>query len=284
MASASTAKAVIFCLICIGITVNSQCKWTVSGLIGGPDVTLDLSCARGRRLELVDSSQHDYYYAICQNGHNCDGVSVMVEQIVSNGGTEDCYNLATWDASVTPSYSGNSGGQWVFNYPTGDTDCGNPARTWVPTFVCDENIDFAFDSVSETYCTYYATIRTKYACTGNTECSQSANSILGDNKLSDGWIFIIVLFVAFVLYWIVGYAVMAKTVNKDGGFKDYKNNIPQRGFWIACPKLVAAGCAVSKEWTMGVIEKYKNRGSNVELAEAMASDEDSYQGANGHST
>lgn len=64
--------------------------------------------------------------------------------------------------------------------------------------------------------------------------------------------------------------VMALTVNKQGGFKDYKNNIPQRGFWAACPKLVMAGCAVSREWTMGMIAKYRNKGNDEnDLVEAV---------------
>ena len=114
---------------------------------------------------------------------------------------------------------------------------------------------------------------THSACSGNTDCSGSPLSGSSSDGLSDGSIFLIVLFVVFALYWIVGYSVMALTVNKDGGFKDYRNNIPQRGFWMACPKLVGAGCAVSKERTMGMIARITNKDAASDLSEAVISDE-----------
>ena len=51
---------------------------------------------------------------------------------------------------------------------------------------------------------------------------------------------------------------MATTVNKQGGFTDFCNNIPQRSFWCALPRLVKAGCMVSREVVMYY---WNNRGN-----------------------
>ena len=48
---------------------------------------------------------------------------------------------------------------------------------------------------------------------------------------------------------------MALTVNKDGGFGDFKNNIPNKVIWINCIPLVIAGCSVTKDFLMGLINK-----------------------------
>ena len=48
---------------------------------------------------------------------------------------------------------------------------------------------------------------------------------------------------------------MALTVNKDGGFGDFNNNIPNRSLWVNIPGLVIAGCNVTKEFIMGLINK-----------------------------
>lgn len=60
------------------------------------------------------------------------------------------------------------------------------------------------------------------------------------------------------VYTVVGgYVFMALTVNKEGGFKDFSNNIPNRSFWCSLPSLVVAGCMVTKETIMGLINKEK---------------------------
>ena len=48
---------------------------------------------------------------------------------------------------------------------------------------------------------------------------------------------------------------MALTVNKEGGFGDFKNNVPNRSLWVNCIPLVMAGCSVTKEFIMGLINK-----------------------------
>ena len=57
----------------------------------------------------------------------------MVAQTTADG--LSCFILGRWDQSTQPQYSSDSGGTWAFSYANGDTDCGNPSRTWAPTFV-----------------------------------------------------------------------------------------------------------------------------------------------------
>ena len=65
-----------------------------------------------------------------------------------------------------------------------------------------------------------------------------------------------------------GYVYMALTVNKEGGFGDFQNNIPNRSIWCALPSLVIAGCQVSKDTIMGLIGK-----GDTELSEPMTDDQ-----------
>merc|ERR1712087_240452 len=100
-------------------------------------------------------------------------------------------------------------------------------------------------------CYYEVEIRTKYACGGSFTCAGDDDA----SGLSGGWVFIIILLSALFLYCVVGYVVMATTVNKEGGFADFSNNIPQSSFWSALPKLVLAGCGVTKDSIMGLLGK-----------------------------
>ena len=137
----------------------------------------------------------------------------------------------------------------------------NPSldRTWAPNFVCDQSTELSYGTVVELFgsCRYTLDIRTKYACPGAVCEADSSNG------LSGGWIFIIIFLCAFFLYFVGGYIIIAKTTNKEGGFKDFSNNIPQRSFWVALPSLVVAGCAVSKEYIMSLINKEGDDGSEA---------------------
>ena len=48
---------------------------------------------------------------------------------------------------------------------------------------------------------------------------------------------------------------MALTVNKQGGFGDVSNNIPNKQLWMKCVPLVIAGCMVTKEYMMALAKK-----------------------------
>ena len=182
-----------------------------------------------------------------------------------------------WDETITPSFSSENNGKWEFTYDNGEDDCGNPQRTWVPTFQCEEGTEWREDQAAETgTCRYEATIYTKYACLGHDYCQGGGGGGgNGDNDndgLSGGWIFIICLIGGFFLYFLIGYSIKATTVNKDGGFGDFNNNIPQKEFWIVCPKLVMTGCQVSKEYVMALINKGKGGGGEG-MDEALATDQ-----------
>ena len=126
----------------------------------------------------------------------------------------------------------------------------------MPTFVCDQSTAHQISKVEEVQdsCFYQVTVRTKYACgPGPFTCSE--DPIDDASGLSGGWVFIFILFGGLFLYCAVGYVVMATTVNKEGGFADFGNNIPQSSFWSALPKLVIAGCGVTKDSLMGLINK-----------------------------
>ena len=47
----------------------------------------------------------------------------------------------------------------------------------------------------------------------------------------------------------------SRQVNKEGGFKDFGNNVPHRSFWCALPSLVVAGCCVTKEVLQAFVDK-----------------------------
>lgn len=165
-----------------------------------------------------------------------------------------CYVLGRWDQTITPTYSDLEGGTWTFRYDNGADDCGNPARTWAPTFVCAPGVEADYQTVSEIpgSCFYELTVRTQYACTGQSYACPDSDANSG---LSGGWIFIIILLSATCMYCFVGYIVMGTAVNKEGGLKDFGNNIPQKNFWLMCPSLVWAGCCFTKDFIGGLFNK-----------------------------
>jgi len=244
----------------------AQCRWTVDDGSGG-SVTLDLSGLSGKTLHASDTEDggHDYAWSVCTNSQSCDGDTVMVAQRPSSGSDDACYILGRWDASIEPTYDA-SAQTFAFKYDNGATDCGFPARTWAPTMKCQCGTSASLASVKELpgSCYYEVEIGTKYACTGGCPDDDSLDG------LSGGWIFIIILVSCIFAYCVGGYVVMALTVNKAGGFKDVGGNIPQKSLWVALPSLVLAGCMVTKEATMNLVNKGKGGG---DLDEPIATDE-----------
>lgn len=245
------------------IGVHSACSWSVPTGAGGT-ATLDLSCLNLESLSTTDNSGHSYEWSVCTDDKSCDGSAAMVAQSNSDG--SNCYILGRWDATILPQYSDQNGGTWEFQYANGDDDCGSPARTWAPKFICDPNVETEVDAVRETgnSCYYTVNIATKYACTATPiSCATDASG-----ALSGGSVFLIILVSALFLYCIVGYIVMGLIVNKEGGLGDFSNNIPNKGFWTVFPSLVVAGCSVTKEAVMGLLRK------NDGAQDALIEDED----------
>ena len=135
---------------------------------------MDLSCAVGRKLTTTDTDGHTYTFTICSNGDTCSGQNVMVDQSKDN----QCYNLGRWDSSIQPTFDLNNGGMFTFEYANGDNDCGDPARTWVPTFRCD-SAEFAIDQVTEIpgTCRYSVEIHTKVCSLYTMHCNSEPNMI-----------------------------------------------------------------------------------------------------------
>ena len=166
-----------------------------------------------------------------------------------------CYEIARWNEAFNPQYD-DVNKQWLFSYPNGgNCDSTGEPRSWAPTFICDETTELSYGQVVEVsgICRYEIDIMTKYACLGAVCDHNSSKS--DDEELSGGWIFIIMLLVGMFLYFTIGYVYMASTVNKEGGFADFENNIPHRSFWCSLPFLTIAGCQVTKEFIMGFFNK-----------------------------
>lgn len=96
------------------------------------------------------------------------------DQNVSNG----CWPIGRWDPNIRPTLDTTLGNDaWTFIYNNGDDDCGNPRRTWIPTFICDETENAVMGEITETppgSCTYLVIIRTRYACANFTTTTTSA--------------------------------------------------------------------------------------------------------------
>ena len=93
-----------------------------------------------------------------------------------------------------------------------------------------------------------------------------------DDGLSGGWIFIICLVGGFLLYCIGGYLFMGLSVNKDRGLKAFNDNIPNKDFWVTCPKLVGAGCMVTMEYVKGLMNKNGEGGDDGALDEPITTE------------
>eukprot|EP00486_Rosalina_sp_Unknown_P010019 CAMPEP_0201582458 /NCGR_PEP_ID=MMETSP0190_2-20130828/85495_1 /ASSEMBLY_ACC=CAM_ASM_000263 /TAXON_ID=37353 /ORGANISM="Rosalina sp." /LENGTH=259 /DNA_ID=CAMNT_0048022411 /DNA_START=8 /DNA_END=787 /DNA_ORIENTATION=+ len=225
----------------------SQCSWTVGGQ------TLDLSCVSGQTINSKDDTGHVFLYTVCSDGAGaCDGGNQLMCKQTLPSDTSLCYEIGRWNAQESPTYDADTK-TFEFQYNNGDV-CQQQVRNFVPQFICDESINGL--SAGDVYepgfggCSYYLPIRTKYACAG---ISCDADDASGG--LSGGWVFIIILICGLFVYFVAGYVYMALTVNKEAGFGDFANNIPNRSLWCSLPSLVVAGCAVTKETIMGLMGK-----------------------------
>ena len=246
------------------INVDASCQWTVNDTSGNPH-SLDLSCLAGHVLKTQDAESdsknttHDYLFSICANSQLCGNNSkVMVAQRDSNGDQNTpCYNVAIYDPSIQPQYEDSLEEFFKFEYFGGDCH-GGVTRKWQPTFLCDPSVEADIGKVVETNyqsCEYIVTVLTKYACTDVNDHCDAEDSSSSSNTLSGGWIFIIILICGLFTYFVVGYIVMACTVNKAGGFGDFENNIPNKALWINCIPLVIAGCMFTKDYIIGLVRK-----------------------------
>ena len=144
------------------VTINGRCKWTAKN----SSQTLDLSCLSGKVLTTTEQNMNgdiiaDYSFSICANTQSCGQDNVMATQHPKNLPGR-CFNVGTFDPSINPEFSDQSGGaQWVFTYLGDPTDCPSPGRQWIPTFICDQATEYSIGVVQESRCAYSVPIRTK---------------------------------------------------------------------------------------------------------------------------
>lgn len=178
----------------------------------------------------------------------------MVEQtLLETGNCTEGGVIARWDPEVNGTYN-TEGNYWEIKYTNGDIcDLNDEPRELILSFTCEPGVEHAIEPVTEqTNCVYEMTIATKYACPGNTEiCSDSGNGDDGDSGLSGGWVFIILLIAAFMLYCVIGYVITGLR-NKEGNMSDICDNIPNKEFWTKLPSLVCAGCGFTKDFCIAL--------------------------------
>eukprot|EP00485_Elphidium_margaritaceum_P010992 CAMPEP_0202698586 /NCGR_PEP_ID=MMETSP1385-20130828/11863_1 /ASSEMBLY_ACC=CAM_ASM_000861 /TAXON_ID=933848 /ORGANISM="Elphidium margaritaceum" /LENGTH=316 /DNA_ID=CAMNT_0049355339 /DNA_START=29 /DNA_END=976 /DNA_ORIENTATION=- len=158
------ACSVVLIIFCVAwVTISQSCSWTVTH--DGAIKTLDLTPLQGLMLNTTDVSSHYYSFTPCENGVLCRGESVMTCQVTPDG-RENI--IGRWDTSISPAFADLGWGPqwWTFEYNNGDTDCGQPARNWVPTFECNESEKYVLGQVVERSgsCYYQITIETMFAC------------------------------------------------------------------------------------------------------------------------
>jgi preprotein translocase subunit SecG len=262
------------------VTNAKACAYTASG----NTITLDPIKNKGIINFLGDNG---YYFNLtaCDNG--CSGCSsaggdVMATQSQKNvAAPGSCQNyIGKYDDSVQPTYSTNNGGSFTFTYTNGQSasGCGAQGNRWlILKFICGStDVDQAGMTVTEpATCQYEMTVPTRCACSNN-PCSGSSggggsSSSSSDGGLSGGWVFIIILIVILFLYCSIGYILMGRKNEK--GFGDVKNNIPNAQFWTLLPKYVMAGCAVSKDYCMALVNKGRGGGGNTDNAGTTTSNE-----------
>eukprot|EP01084_Bolivina_argentea_P039674 73315_1 len=155
--------SIVICLLVL--RVSSQCRWTAIDPDNDQKVVLDLTPLANITLDILDVVGHHYHYSICRNNVTCRGQRVMTGQTQPSDPTA-CYIIGRWNSTIQPSYESMDGAMWKFRYNNGDTDCGNPARTWVPVFICNPATKYSVGNVEEpTSCVYEVLIETEYACT-----------------------------------------------------------------------------------------------------------------------
>lgn len=207
------------------------CKW------GYNDYILDLHELQNIQL-IKNDSQSTYIYTPCQNTDiNNNTYMLIKEELVST----EYEILAVWDdGELSPTFNANTN-EWQFAYY--NVLCLNMNVTKVQMFiffVCDANVDYLVTFVNKSdICEYTMYINSTYAC-ANVPTSPSTLY----SQLSGGWIFIIVCFILFSIYCMVGW--VGNAINKQS--INVVDNIPHKTFWCSLPHLVMAGCCISRDF------------------------------------
>eukprot|EP01084_Bolivina_argentea_P265367 449791_1 len=248
----------IFLILTIATIVNGQslprCVFRDAGTSG---LQLDLRALADTTLKKSDdlTPQNQYEYSPCQNGIDLDICAPDTAMAVKLQGEppnyEKCDVIANWDtdAQSTIPYYNSAFERWTFNYSTGN-DCNNEPYKFFVYYNCDPDIgDYRVVSVgSPQECEGLMYIDTQWACPGEIYTTPAPI----DNSLSAGSIIVIILLLAFLIYFTIGYIICAILNRKDYGYCDVQANIPHIVFWIKLPALVMAGCMFTKDFLLAL--------------------------------
>ena len=210
----------------IGCVLSQElCVWELG------DNILDLQVFSAEIFSYNDSI-NVYRYTPCQNGLECVDMPGMATKSDIQDNCESL--LGVYETSVYPEYNQDTE-TWFFNYSNGDT-CptnNNEETVFQSVFKCDRNIDpYVIDGVmviSEEKCIYQMTISTIYACIED-----------DGSLLSAGDILLLVGFILFSLYCLIGFIIKCvryKFILKRN--KKCYDYVPNQEFWLTLPKWVS---------------------------------------------
>lgn len=241
-----------FAFICLFFTTNGQCSWSDKGY------SLDLSSIRGNMYSYINGT-FTYYYSPCNDTIQCklsNGTSFRVMADQYNPSKASCTSfLAKYDSTIPPSYDASTT-SWIFKYANGQAASNCKVRYFTVTWQCDasQSTPKPTKAGESQSCYYYFTISSDKACVTGGGSSTSSSS----SSLSGGWIFIILLLVFTVVYCVAGY-IYNGYKNPQNGWGNVRENTPNANFWAAVPKWTWAGCCVTKDFFVGLIQKATNK-------------------------
>eukprot|EP00483_Globobulimina_turgida_P000986 UN00988 len=192
-------------IICNGQSLP-RCVFKDGGASGQQ---LDLRALADTTLSKTDNSMpvNLFQFSPCRNSIDLAICAPDTAMAVKLQG-ENCLVMAKWDAAAQETLPYYDAGlkRWTFNYTTGN-DCNDKPYTFVAYFDCDPHGgDYKVLSVGNPReCTGQMFIETKWACTGEIYTTPVP---IDKSSLSAGSIIVIVLLIAFLIYFSVGYIVL----------------------------------------------------------------------------
>ena len=278
MGSLPTQFVIISCLcLSFPILLNGKCcddNTCVFQDSDNPENTLDLSAFSCSTLDHQQGAYH-FLFTPCGDRDSCTSNSETITGMMVQSDPDEgfCARIAGWDDFETqPTYNDDKK-EWLLYYENGDSCFGAP-RTFTTVWRCRSSENRVhIETVEEPVaCNYVMILYTKYACPGH-QYSKSVCLTQNNSSLSGGWIFIIIFISIIFIYCIVGYIIMATTINKENGFNDIKGNIPNFQFWKIIPKYVMAGCFVTYQYVMNLIRKEQGNNNSDHQAVTAHHDE-----------
>ena len=260
----------IFCGILSVLAARAQtCTWPGISLTTFNEATI--SCM----FTTIQGDSYKLEYTPCRNDLSCtcsenELEKFMVVQTKIAQDNNDQWYLAKWNETVSPTvYDDHEGYGYQFHYQNGLSSgaCTSPNNRAIDIrYLCEEQNNGNNVRVNcgeeHTKCEYFMNIYIKDACNAKHESKKE------DDGLSNGSIFLILLFVFTFIYCVGGYVYNGHE-SKD--WYAFQNNIPHYYFWKAIPEFAFAGCGVTYEKMKDYLEDRHRNNSEDQLAEPLAS-------------